>query len=120
VASDAREMQRHDFEPWWWAYDLIWVPGAGHSFYLDDNSWNEPGAWSRAAGWRSPHMRERRAEWRVGGPRARESDVLRQKRRSPRVLGVSGLGVSSLRRVISRGATALRRGVLHGNDPLGV
>jgi hypothetical protein len=64
-------------------------------------------------------MRERRAEWWVGGPRARESDVQQWKRRCPRVLGVSRLGVSSLRRVTGRGATALRRGGLHGNDPLG-
>jgi hypothetical protein len=76
----------------------------------------ERGAVRRVGG---PRAWERHAEWRVGDPRARESDVQQRERRCPRVLGVSGLSVSSLRRVIGRGAAALRRGVLHGNDPLG-
>jgi hypothetical protein len=43
------------------------------SGYLDDNSRDDSRAWSRVAGLRSPRTRERRAEWQVGGPRARES-----------------------------------------------
>ena len=35
----------------------------------------------------------RRAEWRVGGPRARECGVQWRKWRGPRALGCSGLGV---------------------------
>jgi hypothetical protein len=47
-------------------------------------------------------MRERRAERRVGGPRARES--------------CSWLGVSAHRPVVSSGATPLRRWVLHSGS----
>jgi hypothetical protein len=45
--------------------------------------------------WRSLRTRERRAEWRVGGPPARESCF--------------GLGVSACRPVAISGATTLRR-----------
>jgi hypothetical protein len=37
--------------------------------------------------WRSPRTRERRAERRVGGPRARERDVQRWMRLGPRAFG---------------------------------
>jgi hypothetical protein len=42
--------------------------------------------------WRPPRIDERRAEWRVGGPRARVRGVQQRKWRGPRVLGCFGLG----------------------------
>jgi hypothetical protein len=41
--------------------------------------------------WRSLRTRMRRAEWWVGGPRARVRDVQRRTRQDPRALGCLGL-----------------------------
>jgi hypothetical protein len=74
------------------------VRGGHFFYYFDDYPGNESGAWCSAAGWRSPRTRERCAKWRVGGPRARECDVQRWKRRGPRAFGVfelSGFFTSS-------------------------
>jgi hypothetical protein len=56
--------------------------------------------------WRSPRTRERRAEWRVGGPRARESGWLQTR-------------WSSRRRVVSLDVVAQRRWVPHDSGPFG-
>jgi hypothetical protein len=91
--------------------------GAGHLFcYHDGNSWNESGVWCHAAGWVVPRTCKRRAEWRVGGPRARESPTTVAA--WPPCVGRFGLGVSAYRQVVGRGAAALRRWVLHGGGPL--
>jgi hypothetical protein len=86
---------------------LVAAPGgraslrASSTAVLDTSPEREP-----CGGFVGPRARERRAEWRVGGPRARESGWLRFQ-------------WSSCRRVVGLVATALWRWVPHGGGPFG-
>jgi hypothetical protein len=115
-----RGMQLVDFEPRWWSGGLIRVPRSGallpSSLTAIPETCSERGAVQR--GWRSLRTRERYAELRVGGPRARVRCPTSEVARPPRI-GLLRTRCSSCRRAVSLGATTLRWWVLHGGDPLG-
>jgi hypothetical protein len=94
AASSARGNQRVDFEPRWYLR-LTGLCGGGAplraTLMAIPETSPEYGVVRRV--WRSPRTRERRAERRVGGPRARERDVQRWMRLGPARLGSFGLGV---------------------------